>query len=140
MFLSDDKKDIVNKTQIFMRNGNWYFVAYLLKDIIHDMDSENKQVKICTNETMSILVPSFEKIIDKFFIDNSDINVVVSTFKKNDLYEKFIKYISEIKENKDEVKDEIYWEARKEMIKALSDSSKNPIKYFVTTLYQYKSL
>lgn len=107
-----------------MRNGNWYFVAYLLKDIIHDMDSENKQVKICTNETMSILVPSFEKIIDKFFIDNSDINVVVSTFKKNDLYEKFIKYISEIKENKDEVKDEIYWEARKEMIKALSDSSK----------------
>ena len=88
------------------------------------MDSENKQVKICTNETMNILVPSFEKIIDKFFIDNSDINVVVSTFKKNDLYEKFIKYISEIKENKDEVKDEIYWEARKEMIKALSDSSK----------------
>lgn len=119
-----DKKDIVNKTQIFMRNGNWYFVAYLLKDIIHDMDSENKQVKICTNETMSVLVPSFEKIIDKFFIDNSDINVVVSTFKKNDLYEKFIKYISKIKENKDEVKDEIYWEARKEMIKALSDSSK----------------
>lgn len=124
-----DKKDIVNKTKIFMRNGNWYFVAYLLKDIIHDMESENKQVKICTNETMSILIPSFEKIIDKFFIDNPDINVVPSTFKKNDLYEDFIKYILKIKGDKDEVKDGIYWTAREEMKKALFDSSKNPIEY-----------
>lgn len=119
----DDKKDIANKTKVFLRNGNWYFVAYLLKDIVKDMERDNQPIKLCTNETMNVLIPSFERIVEKYFIDNPEESVVPSTFKKNELYENFCKYISEIKENKNGLKEGTYWVSRNEMIKALYNIS-----------------
>ena len=58
-----------------------------------------------------------------FFMDNPDENVVPNTFKKNDLYETFMKYISNIRERNDRTKDGAYWSARNEMIKALFNLS-----------------
>ena len=120
---SGNKKDLANKSRIFLRNGNWYFVAYLLKDLVLDMEKENYSIKVCTSESMEIVIPAFERIVDKFFMDNPDENVVPNTFKKNDLYETFMKYISSIRERNDRTKDGAYWSARNEMIKALFNVS-----------------